>query len=158
MKKISVLSLVLWLIIIFLLSHQPASISTETSTAFTRTIINIVNNITGNNIDEEQIETIVDSTFTLVRKIAHLTEYLILGILMINVVKNYQKNIKKIIIISLLSCILYACTDEIHQLFVPGRSGQLLDVFIDTIGSIIGIFSYKYMYHLLKIKKNVKIS
>ena len=158
MKKISIILLIIWMIIIFLLSNQPANISTETSTNFTRTIINIVNNITGNNIDEEQIEIIVDNTFTLVRKLAHITEYLILGILMINVVKDYQKNIKKVIIISLLCCILYACTDEIHQLFVPGRSGQVLDVFIDTIGSIIGIFSYKHIYNLLKIKKILHFS
>lgn len=31
--------------------------------------------------------------------------------------------------------VLYACTDEYHQLFVPGRSGQLRDVMIDAVGA-----------------------
>ena len=40
---------------------------------------------------------------------------------------------------------LYSISDEIHQIFVPGRSCELLDVFIDTCGSLIGIIScYKY--------------
>ena len=39
--------------------------------------------------------------------------------------------------------ILYACTDEIHQLFIQGRAGQLKDVLIDTIGSLTGIYIYK---------------
>lgn len=34
---------------------------------------------------------------------------------------------------------IYACTDEIHQLFVPGRSGQFRDVMIDSLGAFIGI-------------------
>jgi len=39
----------------------------------------------------------------------------------------------------LLSCSLYAVTDEIHQLFVPGRSGELRDVMIDSIAALVGV-------------------
>lgn len=41
------------------------------------------------------------------------------------------------LLISLIISILYACCDEFHQLFIPGRSGQFKDVIIDTIGIII---------------------
>ena len=48
-------------------------------------------------------------------------------------------NIKKAIIIAFLGTFLYACSDEFHQLFIPGRSGEFRDVMIDSTGGIIGI-------------------
>ena len=60
---------------------------------------------------------------------------------MINCLKDYK--IKNIFIVSILLSILYSCTDEIHQLFVSGRSGSIIDVMIDSIGIILGIFIYK---------------
>lgn len=50
--------------------------------------------------------------------------------------------VKDILKLSILICMLYACSDEIHQLFVSGRSGKVLDVCIDTFGSLMGIFIY----------------
>lgn len=77
----------------------------------------------------------------IIRKLAHITEYLILGILMINCLKDYR--IKNLFIVSILLCILYSCTDEIHQLFVSGRCGSVIDVMIDSFGIILSIFIYK---------------
>ena len=56
----------------------------------------------------------------------------------------YFKNI----LIALLASILYAVTDEIHQLFVLGRAGQLIDVFIDTTGSIVGVFIFNVLHKI----------
>ncbi|MBQ3466792.1 MAG: VanZ family protein, partial [Oscillospiraceae bacterium] len=39
----------------------------------------------------------------------------------------------------LLFCFLYACSDEFHQLFVPGRAGMFSDVLIDTVGVLFGL-------------------
>lgn len=78
----------------------------------------------------------------IIRKLAHFTEYFILGILIYNLIHSYDKKIYMAIII----CVLYAISDEIHQLFVPGRSCQLLDILIDSIGSIVGI----YLLYLIK--------
>ena len=41
--------------------------------------------------------------------------------------------------IALAVSVVYATTDEIHQLFVPGRSGEVRDVLIDSLGALIGI-------------------
>ena len=60
---------------------------------------------------------------------------------MLNVIVNYNKKIYLAYIFS----ILYACLDEIHQLFVSGRSGQIMDVFIDSMGIIIGILLVKFV-------------
>ena len=42
-------------------------------------------------------------------------------------------------IFSEMCIILYAITDEIHQLFIPGRNGNVVDVLIDSCGGLIGI-------------------
>ena len=85
----------------------------------------------------------IDVLRIIVRKLAHFTEYLILGILVINACK--YNSVKDIIKLSILICLLYACSDEIHQLFIQGRGGRILDVCIDTLGSLTGIFTYKVL-------------
>ena len=80
----------------------------------------------------------------IVRKFAHFSEYFILGILCINYFFRNNKNINY----SYLFCILYAISDEIHQIFVPGRSFQFYDIFIDSIGAIFGIYLIaKFVYN-----------
>ena len=59
----------------------------------------------------------------------------------------------KAIIIALIICILYSISDEIHQLFVSGRAGQVKDVFLDSLGSTTGIIFY-YLYYQLRRKKH----
>ena len=75
----------------------------------------------------------------IIRKLAHFIEYFILGILVINFITRYDKKI----IIAILLCIIYATSDEIHQIFVTGRSCQITDIMIDSLGSIMGIYLYK---------------
>ncbi len=139
-KHLNLALLVLWLILIFIMSSFNAGESSSQSGS----IVTFVGNIL--NIDNLQLLSV------LIRKLAHFTEYFILGILTINCFKDYKLN--NIYIYSLLFCIFYACTDEIHQLFVPGRSGNIIDVLIDSFGSLIGCSSY---FLLLKNKKNSKI-
>ena len=76
----------------------------------------------------------------IVRKTAHFTEYAILGILFYFFYRQAlpQKNGLQLFVLAILSSFLYACTDEIHQLFVPGRSGQFTDVLVDTLGAFCG--------------------
>lgn len=69
----------------------------------------------------------------IVKKTAHFSEYLILTILWYRALE--KKNPSAAILISLG----YAFSDEIHQLFVPGRGGTLRDVFIDTLGIIASV-------------------
>ncbi|MFR1872919.1 MAG: VanZ family protein [Coprococcus sp.] len=55
----------------------------------------------------------------------------------------------------MLSAALYAVTDEIHQLFVPGRSGQITDVILDSCGGLIGaVLSATILYLIRKRKKD----
>ena len=82
------------------------------------------------------------------RKIAHFTEYALLGLLSIITFYTYvnrktphlKPNYRLRPILTLVFiCALYSVTDELHQSLIPGRSPQPTDVMIDTIGVITGI-------------------
>lgn len=127
------------MIIIFLLSNQKAQDSKQLSNSFiAKTIINIYEMKHGEISEEKKIEIKENYSF-IVRKTAHFTIYLILGLLVSIVLIGKNLNIKQIIIYGVLICMVYAITDEIHQIFVSGRSGEIRDVIVDTCGSTIGI-------------------
>jgi VanZ family protein len=63
---------------------------------------------------------------------AHLTEYAVLGFLLVWASRRES--------VAFLIGIPYAASDEIHQHFVPGRHGSALDVAIDTVGLAIGVY------------------
>ena len=132
--------LIIWMIGIFIMSNQPASISDSQSGS----IIDILSRIglDMNNIFGQLANFIV-------RKCAHFFEYMILALLVLNVLKLYF-NRKQVIIITIVFVFLYACTDEIHQLFVQGREGAIRDVIIDTCGGITLIL-IKLLTHTKKI-------
>lgn len=140
MKKIIYKILIItWMIIIFMFSNQPADESTKLSDGFISTTIGNFYKIFDNDVTEEKLTQIKEKYTTPVRKTAHFTIYLILGTLTILLLKEYNIENRRQIIIAILICLLYATSDEIHQLFIRGRSGEIKDVLIDTSGSIIGI-------------------
>ncbi len=65
------------------------------------------------------------------RKLAHLAEYAILGALLLRAVVERVP--------ALVAGVAYAVSDEIHQSFVPGRLGAPLDVAIDAVGVACGV-------------------
>lgn len=151
-KTISIISLILWMIIIFSFSSADANKSTGTSDKVITTMIEIKDKITDQETPISEKEIIVKNSSFYVRKIAHITEYLILGLLMFNALKQF--NILNIYY-AIILCILYSCTDEFHQLFINGRSGSFRDVLIDTIGILLGTYLYKIL--IIKKKKVNKI-
>ncbi len=86
----------------------------------------------------------------ILRKIVHITEYCILVILFFRAFKTsliYEDYIKKGYFLSIFLSFLYAISDEIHQYFVPARHFALTDIFIDTIGIILGIFLWNKIFN-----------
>jgi len=133
MKKIiNIILVIIWMIFIFIMSSFTATTSSSQSGFFVNLISNILN------IDN------IDIISFIIRKLAHFTEYFILGLLVFNMIKCYNKKIIWAIII----CILYAISDEVHQIFIPGRSCQIMDIIIDSLGSIIGIYLLKYKFFI----------
>lgn len=82
----------------------------------------------------------------IVRKLAHLTEFTILGGLLYTILRRYITYGTVIKTIGL--GMLIASFDEFIQLFSPGRSSQISDVLIDTVGIIIGILLVKLAYYI----------
>ena len=75
-----------------------------------------------------------------IRKIAHFSEYAVGGILIFLLILTFEKISPKVRnISSIIITIIYAISDEVHQVFVPGREGKIVDVYIDTLGIITGI-------------------
>ena len=149
MKKVlNICFLVIWMLVIFLLSNQESTKSQSLSDGLIKDSLVAVEKITGRDIPDERKNEIIISASDIVRSTAHFVEYLILGVLVINVLKDYYKLNYKILLIGIGFCILSAIGDEIHQLFVSGRALQIIDICIDTIGSSIG------GYIFFKLKKD----
>ena len=77
-----------------------------------------------------------------VNSILHFIEYLILGCIVIEALRITFQNydIRYLIALSIFITILYACTDEIHQSFIPGRLLNAWDLIMDSLGGMAGTF------------------
>jgi len=149
-KKLKVWSpVLLWMALIFKFSAQPASQSGELSGSIATTVLSILNLLFS------QFGLVHNVLETLIRKSAHFTIYGILGVLVIKAVYHMHLVEMRRFWMALSICFFYACSDEFHQLFVRGRSGQFTDVMIDTFGGIVGIGIYIFMNKLRKRTSHV---
>lgn len=98
------------------------------------------------NFTEKQQENVVDLFFVPVRKCAHFFIYCVLGITLISFLREFFLPIRRLILLSIFLAFIYACSDEFHQLFVAGRSGQFSDVLLDTIGASVGVLLYYFLF------------
>ena len=142
--KINLLRIVLLILlfgtfyIIFGFSSQNGEESGGISSRVTEFILEKSN--TYKNIEENRQDEIFERTEKIIRKIAHFSIYALVGFLLMGLVSTFKLKEKNRILISLILGVLYATSDEIHQLFSPGRSAQITDVYIDTLGILVGIF------------------
>lgn len=132
-KTLSWAAVLIWAAFIFFLSSQAAEQSDRLSTGITQAIVETIEGIV------PDAEIVVGSLNHLIRKYAHFFAYLILGLLVAGALTNSGVHGLKRILAAVLICVLYASSDEIHQLFVPGRGGMVTDVLIDSAGAVIGI-------------------
>ena len=84
----------------------------------------------------------------LIRKLAHFTEFAILGILFYINIDFYED--RKRIMFSILLSVLSAISDEIHQLFVLNRYCSVYDMLIDSLGAITGVILFHLIISLWK--------
>ena len=117
--------------IIFKLSAQPGEQSNILSTKVTTAIVRLA--------QQFRPDVNVLSLNYFIRKCAHFLAYLVLGIVVLFATRRIGYTGKKGIVFTLMLCIGYAITDELHQAFVPGRTPKLMDVLIDSSGASIGI-------------------
>lgn len=129
----------LWMGMIFFMSHQKGG----QSGAFSRLVLEF---LAGWGLDLRVW--FGDHAFWVIRKMAHFTEYFILFFLMDFGLSGWKPwNKRKWW--SLLGTVLYAASDEFHQLFIPGRVGDWQDVGIDSLGAGFG-FVLKSLWQRLR--------
>ena len=154
-KTIFAVLLVLWMGFIFSMSCENAEESSNTSGQTIKVVLSTVPEFEKQ--PEEVKKNIIEELQFIVRKSAHFIGYMILGILASGLILQYE-NINKKYPLAFLICVIYAISDEIHQLFVPGRAGQVRDVLIDSAGSLLGIILVMaFVKILIKFNKKHKI-
>jgi VanZ family protein len=77
-------------------------------------------------------------------KIYHFSVFFALCFFLCLSIVQQDKQKKYLVYIAIILSMLYALIDESHQLFVPGRSGSVTDILIDSIGSLSGAITYSF--------------
>lgn len=154
--KVLIVLAIIWMGVIFMFSAQVSDESKSSSNKVTSAVVNTVISIKKENISEEKRQKIIEDKTFIVRKSAHFTEYFILGLILILYLQTKEKLATKYIILAIIFCVLYATSDEIHQLFVDGRSCKIMDILIDTCGSSLAILGFTSIYKLTTNLKKQK--
>jgi len=141
MRVVYVLIVLSWLAMIFLFSNQPANHSNELSQGVTEKVIGSIENLTDHQFDREQWN-------HWIRKNAHFFIYCVLGILLMITLTAYDIRLWRAVMFSFGISVIYAISDEVHQLFVSGRGAQVRDVCIDSAGAALGIGLFALLYNL----------
>lgn len=127
--------------VIFALSHETAFDSAEKSNGFIALLL-------------ERFGVSVSSR--VIRKTAHALEYCGLSLLLYNAYFQTFRSAQPLL--SMLTAVLYAASDEIHQYFIMGRACQMRDVFIDFVGAAVGTAvctAIWYIFRLIQKKRGI---
>ena len=153
-RKIFLVLTVCWMILIFWFSSRTAELSEKDSLRVGRFAAELL--VPG--FEEwpfEKQDNCVRVIDHAVRKTAHFTEYLVLGILLTGFFTDADKRPGIWIRNAWLSGTIYAASDEFHQLFVAGRSGQFTDVMLDSAGVLTGVLLAILWIWLLPVWRTV---
>lgn len=140
-RTFSIIAVAVITVTIFLLSAQTADNSSATSGFFTELLSRFLNKHFSDGF---------------IRTCAHFCEYAGLGFFVCNLIYSFKG--KTFPFISALLSWVYAWSDEIHQLFVPGRAFQISDLAVDLGGVIIGSFVFTAFIRIIKKHRKNDVS
>ena len=135
----------IWMCIIFAFSAQTKEESSVVSEGLSYRMVNTTGRLLHLNIDEEKIREIANAIEHFVRKGAHMTEYAILAVLFCIWLGRWEMPRTRLACMAGTFAVLYACSDEFHQLFVEGRAGRVNDVLIDSAGAVLGLALFLFI-------------
>lgn len=148
MKKAAAWALcALWMGVIFSMSAQPAAVSdvqSEQVAGLTQWLLSL--------LSSGQSFVSLEFLNVLIRKVAHFGEYAVLSLLYRRALRLSGAKYATLAAIVLSAC--YAATDELHQGFVDGRSPQMFDVMIDTLGACSGAVFHQLLQRFLSREKS----
>ena len=150
MRRIIMVRILLWgavaalMAVIFAFSAQPGAESDALTQPAAMPIAELMASMQ-DGADEATLTAIYNIVATIIRKMAHLGEYALLGLftaLALNAHGYAQKWLPVLIGVA------YAATDELHQAFVPERLGTPVDVMIDAVGVIVGVWIAAFLIRI----------
>lgn len=141
LRIILVILIVLWMVIVFRFSHAQGSSSSGISQEIAEFLF--------------KGKEYIDFAEAIIRKLAHLSEYALGGMLVYSLFLTFDIKTKLQFIDAFSFTSLYAISDEIHQLFVPGRSGRIIDVFIDMQGALLGMCAILLFVKIVQFIRNI---
>lgn len=136
-KIVAIVLALAWMMVIFVMSGFPAEMSSKQSGV----VVEVVKTVF--KVSPKQPD-LFNNLTTIVRKCAHAFEYFVLGILLLNVIRQLWPAKRKgewamYWYLAVVGASIYAVTDEVHQAFVTGRSCELRDIIIDTVAAGAGV-------------------
>lgn len=149
-KKIIIYILlsIICMIAIFSLSNKNTTQSNHMSKKLLYHVVTMYEKVSHHSVDKEEL---IDKLNYPIRKLAHFSIYFLLGIFVYQVA--LLLDVKQKELVATMICMIYAVTDEIHQLFVLGRTAQVLDIVIDTCGSLVAILLIRAIRKKIKVMK-----
>ena len=158
LKYISWLPAVIVMVMIFCFSDKPAVDSNEGSMTIAESLVNIYITVTDNPLEEEKNTNLIENINHLVRKCSHFCEYALLAFTFALCLLSMRKKSRYSFALPVLLSALYATTDEFHQTFIPGRSGQLSDVLLDTAGAAVGAILFVILVSIINHHRRKQVT
>lgn len=158
MKK-NIIRIVLFILIIVIstIIFDFSAQDGETSGGISKKVITVIADIL--NLDEDTKVVFVEKGEGVIRKLAHFGIYTLLGLASMGFMATFNIKRKIQVLITIIWGFLYASTDELHQMFINGRTASFLDVLLDTSGIIFGVLIIILSIYILKKinkKKNIE--
>lgn len=125
---------IFWGMMIFGFSAQEGEKSSDISGRISYAIADELKGMAKQEMSEADILLLAEKMEHPIRKCAHMMEYAFFALLIFNLFSAFGMKGKKRYLFVIIVVLIYAITDEVHQLYVPGRSGQATDVIIDVLG------------------------
>lgn len=141
---------IVWMCIIFAFSAQTKEESGAVSESFTYHMVSSTRTFFHLDLSDARVKEIADMIEGLVRKAAHMAEYGILSVLLYIWIGQWEMRFLRRGGTAVGATAVYAATDEIHQLFVAGRSGRFSDVCIDSAGALAGVIVFVLLVRLVR--------
>lgn len=150
---LNIFLVLLWCGFIFYLSGETAPQSRSQSKPLAEGIVKKVEEIQKKHSPPPVLKKKIDKFENSLRDAAHSGCYFVLSLLLINLLYLLKMKKLKAIFLTIIISMLYALSDEIHQLFVPGRAFQLIDMALDFVGVVLAISIYLLLFNMILKKK-----
>lgn len=147
---------IMWMCIIFAFSAQTKEESGAVSNSFTYQIVSSTRTFFNLDLSDARVKEIADAIEGFVRKAAHMTEFGVLSVLLFIWIGQWEMGLLRRGLTASGAAAVYAATDEIHQLFVPGRAGRFSDVCIDSAGAVLGVVVFVLIVKLITVIRTLR--